>query len=169
MDRLVDITMEELQELRENTEGEIPRERVLAAIGRKQGDQIDTLAERHGVVERTIIYWLDRFEEEPIEQAPYDDPRPGRPSKLDDDERKQLFGNLQNPPTDLGYEQQAWSPQLLLAHVKDEYGVEYSKGHARKLLSKAGLSCRTARPRNHEADPEQKAELQETVEKNDRR
>ena len=28
----------------------------------KQGNQIDTLAERHGVVERTIIYWLDRFE-----------------------------------------------------------------------------------------------------------
>ena len=38
----------------------------------KQGNQIDTLAERHRVVERTIIYWLDRFEEEPIEQAPYD-------------------------------------------------------------------------------------------------
>jgi len=58
MGRFDDITMEELQELREQTEGEIPRERVLAAIGRKQGDQIDTLAERYGVVERTIIYWL---------------------------------------------------------------------------------------------------------------
>ena len=107
MGRFDDITMEELQELREQTEGGVPQERVLAAIGRKQGDQIDTLAERHGVVERTIIYWLDRFEEEPIEQAPYDEPRPGRPSKLDDDEREQLFEDLQNPPTELGYEQQA--------------------------------------------------------------
>ena len=165
MGRFDEITMEELQELREQTEGEIPRERVLAAIGRKQGDQIDTLAERQGVVERTIIYWLDRFEEEPIEQAPYDEPRPGRPSKLDDDEREQLFENLQNPPTELGYEQQAWSPKLLLAHIKDEYGVEYSKGHGRKLLGKAGLSCRTARPRNYEADPKKEAEFQETVEK----
>jgi len=166
MGRFDDITMEELQELREQTEGGVPQERVLAAIGRKQGDQIDTLAERHGVVERTIIYWLDRFKEEPIEQAPYDEPRPGRPSKLDDDEREQLFEDLQNPPTELGYEQQAWSPKLLLAHVKDEYDVEYSKGHARKLLAKAELSCRTARPRNHKADPEMKAEFQETVEKN---
>jgi len=168
MGRFDDITLEELHELREQTEGEIPRERVLAAIGRKQGDQIDTLAERHGVVERTIINWLDRFEEEPIEQAPYDAPRPGRPSDLDDDERDQLFEDLQHPPTELGYEQQAWSPKLLLAHVKDKYDVEYSKGHARKLLGKAGLSCRTARPRNHEADPELKVEFQETVEKNDR-
>jgi transposase len=93
----------------------------------KQGNQIDTLAERHGVVERTIIYWLDRFEEEPIEQVPYDAPRPGRPLKLDDDEREQLFEDLQNPPTERGYEQQAWSPKLLLAHVKDEYDVEYKE------------------------------------------
>ena len=33
MGRLDDIILEELQELREQTEGEIPRERILAAIG----------------------------------------------------------------------------------------------------------------------------------------
>jgi lambda repressor-like predicted transcriptional regulator len=59
MGRLDDITLEELHEVREQTEGEKPRERVLAAIGRKQGAQIDTLAERHGVVEKTIRNWLD--------------------------------------------------------------------------------------------------------------
>jgi len=168
MGRLDDITLEELQELREQTEGEIPRERVLAAIGRKQGDKLETLAERHSVVEKTIRNWLDRFAEEPIEQAPYDEPRPGRPSKLDEHERKQFFEQLQQPPTELDYEQQAWSPKLLLHHVKEEYEVEYSEGHARKILGKAGLSCRTARPRNHEADPEQEAEFQQTVEKNGR-
>lgn len=163
-----DITLEDLQELREKTDGEIPRERVLAAIGRRQGDELATLAERHGVVEKTIRNWLDRFAREPIEQAPYNDSRPGRPSKLEEHQREQFFDHLQQPPTELGYEQQAWSPKLLLHYVKEEYGVEYSEGHARKLLGKAGLSCRTARPRNHEADPEQEAEFQETVEKNGR-
>jgi hypothetical protein len=62
MGRLDDITLEELHEVREQTEGGIPRERVLAAIGRKQGDYIDTLAERHDVAEKTIRNWLDRFE-----------------------------------------------------------------------------------------------------------
>jgi transposase len=166
MDRLDGITLEELQKLREQTEGEIPRERVLAAIGRKQGDTLETLAERHGVVEKTIRNWLDRFEREPIEQAPYDEDRPGRPSKLDKDQREQFFQQLQQSPTELGYDQQAWSPTLLLHHVKQEYGVEYSEGHARKLLSKAELSYRTARPRNHEADPAKEEEFQETVEKN---
>ena len=168
MGRLDDIRLEELHELREQTNGEIPRERVLAAIGRKQGDEISTLAERHGVVEKTIRNWLDRFEVEPIEQAPYDQSRPGRPSKLEDAQREELFDDLQESPTELGYEQQAWSTKLLLHHVKEEYGVEYSKGHGRKLMGKAGLSCRTARPRNHEADPEKEAEFQRTVQKNDR-
>lgn len=48
-----------------------PRERVLAGIGRKQGDQMDTLADRHGVVERTIRNWLDQFEEGRFRQVPY--------------------------------------------------------------------------------------------------
>ncbi len=166
MGRLDGISIEELHELREQTKGEIPRERVLAAIGRKQGDKIATLAERHGVVEKTIRNWLDRFEEEPIEQAPYDDPRPGGPSKLTADEREQLEEALQQPPTELGYEHQAWSPKLLLHYVKEKFDVEYTESHARYLLHEAGLSWRTARPRNHEADPEEETEFKETVEKN---
>jgi len=139
MGRLENTTLEELHKLKEKTDEGKPRERVLAAIGRKQGDEIQTLAERHGVVEKTIRNWLDRFAEEPIEQAPYDDPKPGRPPKLEGPQREQFFEQLQQPPTELGYEQQAWSPQLLLDHVKEEYGVEYSEGHARKLLGKAEL------------------------------
>jgi len=33
-------------------------------------------------------------------------------------------------------------------------------------MTEAGLSWRTARPRNHEADSEEEAEFQTTVEKN---
>jgi len=166
MGRLDGITLEELCDLKDQIDEGKPRERVLAAIGRKQGDQIDTLAERHGVVEKTIRNWLDRFEQEPIEQAPYDAPRPGGPAKIEGKDREQLFDQLQQPPTELGYDQQAWSAKLLLYHVKAEYGVEYHENYAYELLREAGLSLRTARPRHHEADPEEKAEFEKTVEKN---
>ncbi len=165
MGRLDDITLKELYELKDQIDEGKPRERVLAAIGRKKGDQLDTLADRHGVVKRTIQNWLDRFEEQPIEQAPYDAPRPGGPAKIDGEEREQLFEQLQQPPTELGYDQQAWSAKLLLHHTKEEYGVEYHETYAYDLLKEAGLSWRTARPRHHEADPEDKAEFEETVEK----
>jgi len=76
--------------------------------------KFNTLADRHGVVKRTIQNWLDRFEEQSIERAPYDAPRPGGPAKIDGTEREQLFEQLQQPPTKLGYDQQAWSAKLLL-------------------------------------------------------
>jgi len=166
MCQLDEVSLEKLYELKEEIGEGKPRERVLAAIGRKQGDQLNTLAERHGVVKKTIRNWLDRFEEEPIEQAPYDAPRPGGPAKIEGEERERLFEQLQQPPTKLGYDQQAWSAKLLIHHVKEEYDVEYHENYAYELLKEAGLSLRTARPQHHESDPEEKAEFQETVEKN---
>jgi len=163
MGRLDDITLEALYELKDQIDEGKPRERVLAAIGRKQGDQLETLADRHGVVEKTIRNWLDRFEEQPIEQAPYDAPRPGGPAKIEGEDREQLFEELQQPPTELGYDQQAWSAKLLLHHAKEKYGVEYHETYAYDLLKEAEQSLRTARPQNQEADPEKKAEFQKPV------
>jgi transposase len=119
MGRLEEITLEELSEFKEQIGEGKPRECVLAGIGRKQGDQLKTLAERHGVVEKTIRNWLDRFEKAPIEQAPYDAPRPGGPAKIEGQDREQLFEQLHQPPIELGYEQQAWSAKLLLHPVKE--------------------------------------------------
>jgi transposase len=167
MNRLHGITLEELYELKDQIDQGKPRERVLAAIGRKQGDQLDTLADRHDVVEKPIRNWLDRFFLEPIEQAPYDAPRPGGPAKIEGEDRKQLFEQLQQPPTELGYDQQAWSAKLLLHHAKEEYSVEYHETYSYDLLKEAVLSARTARPQHYEADPEEKAEFQKTFEKND--
>jgi len=167
MGRLDDIALEELYELKDQIDEGKPREHVLAAIGRKQSDQLDTLANRYSVVEKTIRNWLDRFEEQPIEQAPYDAPQPEGPTKIEGEDREQLFEELQQPPSELGYDQQAWSAKLLLHHVKEEYGVEYHETYAYDLLKEAGLSLRTTQPQHHEADPEKKAQFQETVEKND--
>jgi hypothetical protein len=52
-----------------------------------------------------------------------------------------------------------------LYELKEEYGVEYHENYAYELLREAGLSLRTARPQHHEADPEEKAEFQETIKK----
>lgn len=167
MGRLDDISLEELQDLRERTEGEIPRERVLAAIGRKQGDTLARLAERHGVVEKTIRNWLDRFAAEPLEEAPYDEQRPGRPAKLTDEQKEQVIKEFTRPPTELGYDRQAWTSSLAAHHIETTYDVDYTVRHVRYLLNEAGLSWRTARPRHEDADPEREAEFQEMVQKND--
>lgn len=52
MGRLNEIILEELYEFKEQINEGKPREHVVVPIGRKQGE--DTLADRHGVVEKTI-------------------------------------------------------------------------------------------------------------------
>lgn len=167
MGRLDEVTIDELQSQLARTEGNVPTQRVLTAIGRKQGDNLEVLAERHGVVEKTIRNWLDRFAKQPLDEAPYDDPRPGAPGELTDNQQSDLFDDLATEPTELGYDQQAWTSSLAVHHIKTKFDVEYTKRHARNFLDQAGLSWRKARPRHHEADAGTEANFKETVQKNE--
>lgn len=167
MDRLEDIPMEDLWQLLEDIDEGVPTQRVLAVIAAKQGDSTSRLAERHHVSQQTIRNWLSRFEARPLDDAPFDEPRAGRPRKLSDEEHEQLIEVLQQSPESAGLDRQAWFPRLVYHHLQSEYGVEYSLRHIRRLMHEAGLSWRTARPTHYEGDPEQAAEFQETVKKTD--
>jgi len=165
MIRLDNTSLEELRSQLDEVEEKAPTQRVLAAIGRKLGSSTEELAELHDVSEPTIRNWLNRFNEQPIEQAPYDAPRSGRPAKLTDEEKEEFIADLHGSPEELGYDRQVWFPLLAYHHLKDKFDVEYSLVHIRRMMREAGLSWRTARPRHYDADPEEEAEYQETVEK----
>ena len=165
MSRLDGIEIEDLQDQLGTADGKKPVKRLLTAIAYKQGDSKERLAERHDVSLKTIYNWLDRFEEQPIEQAPYDDPRSGRPARLTDDEKDEFIADLHEPPEESGYDRQALFPLLVHQHLHEQYDAEYSLVHVRRMMREAGLSWRTARPRHYEADPEEEAEFEATVEK----
>jgi transposase len=167
MVRLEDIPKEDLWQLLDEIDGSIPTQRVLAAIATKQGDSTSRLADRHNVSQQTIRNWLDRFDNRPLEDAPFDEPRAGRPRKLTPDEQDRLMAELNESPEDVGFDRQAWFPRLVYHHLKSEYGVEYSLRHIRRLMREAGLTWRTARPEHYQGDPEEAAEFQETVKKTD--
>lgn len=166
MGRLDRISLDELHVLLDQTDGNKPTQRVLAAIGRKQGATLNELAERHNVAEKTIRNWLDRFAEQPLSDAPYDDDRSGRPTKLSGTQQSKLFEQLHGSPAAFGYDREVWFPELVHQHIKDTFDVEYSIRHVYRLLDAAGLSYRTARPRHYQADPEKESEFRDTVQKN---
>ena len=166
MGRLDDVALDELHEQLERTEGNVPTQRVLAAVGRKQGATLDELAERHNVAEKTVRNWLERFANRPLEEAPYDEERTGRPAKLSEEERASFLKDLQRSPEELSYDRHAWYPVLARHHLREEYGVEYSLRHIYWLLEEAGLTYRSARPQHYHADPEDEAEFRDTVQKN---
>jgi transposase len=166
MGRLDEITIDELHEKLAQTEGNKATQRVLAAIGRKQGATLNELAERHNVAEKTIRNWLDRFAEQPLSDAPYDENRSGRPTKLSNSEQQELFEQLHQSPSEFGYDREVWFPELVHQHIKEKFGVEFSIRHVYRLMDEAGLSYRTARSRHYQADPEKEAEFRDTVQKN---
>lgn len=166
MGRLDEVSLDELHDQLEQTEGNKPTQRVLAAIGRKQGATLNKLAQRHNVAEKTIRNWLDRFAERSLSEAPYDEDRSGRPPKLSESAQQNLFEQLHQSPSEFGYQREVWFPELVHQHINDTFDVEFSIRHIYRLMNEAGLSYRAARARHYQADPEKESEFRDTVQKN---
>lgn len=129
------VTASELREALGAAEDPKAVKRVMIALAYLDDVPVETLVERYGIPQSTVYSWLDRFEERSLADALYDDDRPGRPSKLDPDERAVLVDHLAAAPGEFGFGAATWTPELLREHVEREFGVRYSVGHARRLLA----------------------------------
>lgn len=108
--------------------------RLTMAIAYLDGVSVDTLSGRYNIPRSTIYAWLDRFEEDSIESALQDERRPGRPAELEPQEFVQLSSDIADGPRRHGFTEDTWSAYLLQSHISATYGVDYSEGHARRLL-----------------------------------
>lgn len=109
--------------------------RLMVALAYQEGVRVETMSERYGIPRSTIYSWLTRFEERGVDSAMEDEKRPGRPRELDSAELAALRNALAEPPSQAGYEgARAWTPALVREFIAESYGVEYSLGHARRLL-----------------------------------
>ncbi|UPM42878.1 helix-turn-helix domain-containing protein [Halocatena salina] len=134
MDKLADITVDRLLAALDEADSAKATKRLMIALAYKDGVSVDTLSARYGLSRSTVYSWLDRFESRSIESAIEDDSRPGRPPKLDEAEQASVRDALDTPPTDFGYEQSMWTPELLQEHIKREHDVSYSLGHVRRII-----------------------------------
>jgi len=140
----------------------------LTAIAYKQGQSPAEIEETFGISRKNVYLWLDRFETRGLDDALLDEPKPGRPSKLSEEEFAELEALLQKSPEEAGYDDvQAWSPKFVQHWLKTHFDVEYTRRHIRQLMEEAGLSWRTARPKHYKVDPKEVAEFQEAYKKID--
>ena len=104
VNRLDEITTEDLHQALDAAEREKPTQRLLAAIASKNGFSKTGLAAWHGMRRRTVYTWLTRLENDPLERAVRDDHRSGRPRTLTAAQREQIDHTLRQQPTDTGYD-----------------------------------------------------------------
>ncbi len=134
MTALDDVSAADLREALAETTDQKAVRRLMVALAYKDGDSVERLSDLYGIPKSTVYYWIDRFETRGIDGAIEDEPRPGRPPKLDESQRKSLATDIDASPERFGYEATEWTPELLENHLRREYGVEYSTGHVRRIL-----------------------------------
>ena len=163
MAKLEDISLADLHELLGEVDEKKPTQRLMLAILYKQGPSVPMIAEWFDMRERTVYDWFDRMETEPIDEAIYDDPRPGRPAKLTGEQRTAFEAALEDAPADHGIDAPAWTPAVAQAYIRREFDVEYTQRHVQRLLKDAGLSWQTPRPQPPTADAEDREQSRENL------
>lgn len=142
MERLEGLTSEDLRECLDQVDGKTATLRIVVGINYKNNVTQSELADWYGVTRTTIHNWLDRLErleDEPLEDVIYDDQRPGRPPKLERQDREHLESILQTPPRDWDIDMRAWTPPLVQRLVVELFDVEYTLRHVRTMMNRAGV------------------------------
>lgn len=134
MGKLDGVDPDDLRQSLSDADSAKAAKRLVVALDYLDDVPVSTLSKRYGIPRSTLYYWLDRFEEEPIEEAVTDEDRPGRPRKLDDDDRSRLRDHLGDDPNAHGIDASEWTPELVQEHIERTFDVSYSLGHVRRLL-----------------------------------
>jgi transposase len=134
MSKLSDVDPAKLRSRLDDAESPKAAKRLIVALAYLDGVPVDDISDRYGFPRSTIYSWLDRFEQRGVDGALADDPRPGRPRDLPDDDFEALASAVTNPPREVGFDAEEWTPELLVRYVRESFGVSYSPGHARRLL-----------------------------------
>lgn len=77
-------------------------------------------------------------ESTPAEHSPSQPTEDGPRQTLTDSELVDVNNVLDEPPTDVGLDADAWSLPLLQRYLFDEYGVDYPREECKRLLRRAG-------------------------------
>lgn len=141
--------------------------RLVAVREYLDGQSPATISAKFGWPEQTIYSWLDRVERRGLDDGLYDDPPPGRPAALTDDEFERFREAVRNPPEQAGLDAPAWSTTLAKQYLRTEFDHEYSRRHVRRLLNRAGLSWQTPRPQPPTADDDEREEFEKDLKKTD--
>ncbi|MFB6086750.1 MAG: helix-turn-helix domain-containing protein [Halodesulfurarchaeum sp.] len=156
MTKLENISTADLHDALDEVEEKKPAQRLMLAILYKQGPSVPMIGDWFDMRDETIYRWFTEMEENPLMEAIYDKPRPGRPTKLAEAQRTKFEAALKDPPRDADLEASAWTPKLARKYLREEFDVDYSLRHVRRLMHEAGVSWQTPRSESLSVDGEER-------------
>lgn len=117
-----------------------------------QGMSCPKAAELLGDSPRTVVNWVQRFEAEGLSGLAEGE-RPGRPSRLSEDQIQQVEAALRGSPKAVGLEVNLWDGPALSAYLRKELGVDLKVRQCQRLFRQLGFRLRKPRPQVAKSDP----------------
>ena len=139
------VQLPELEEMYRRERPGKSRDRLQAAILRKQGRTLGKTARVMGRGVSTIHRWLSRMEREGPDGR-HDGKSPGRPRLLNPEQERTIKGDLDGTPRDGGFERSSWNAGMVAGRILERFGVPYSVRSAIRLAHRLGFSVRKPRP-----------------------
>lgn len=102
---------------------------------------------------RTVSYWVRRFETEGLSGLA-DADRPGRPSKLNQDQIQSIQRALRSHPSTYGIAGNLWDGKLLSHFIDQQFGIQLGVRQCQRLFRQLGFRFRKPRPLIAKADPQ---------------
>lgn len=137
-----DVDPDRLRDLLRTVEGKVPTQRLMLGLNylEEPGVTQAELAGRYGLSEGTVNNWLAR-----LERLDSDDPEevlgnrspPGKPRAISSAEFDRLATAIDASPREAGYDVDEWTTALVRRYTAEEFDVEYSSRHVRRLIREA--------------------------------
>jgi transposase len=99
-----------------------------------------------------VSQWLSDYERYGFE-ALLEGQRSGRPNQLTEPQRVQLEDIIDSGPVSWGFLSGVWSAPMIARVIAEEFAIDYSARHVRRLLHAWGFSVQRPRRKLQRADP----------------
>jgi transposase len=137
--------------------------RLHAVLLVAQGMSCPEVGQLLGDAPRTVEYWVHRFEGEGLSGLVGLE-RPGRPSRLGDEQFREIGGILRRSPLDVGMGTNLWDGKTLSEFIQSQYGISLGVRQCQRLFRQMGFRLRKPRPMIARADPERQEEHKKNFE-----
>lgn len=117
--------------------------RISVLLSIAQGGLLATILTTWGITRQTAYNWLEAFVRQRWASLPYQRP-PGRPARLTQTQKQQLYETVKAGPEAAGYETGCWTTVLIQDWIYQHFGVLYSRFYVSELLHNLGLSYQKA-------------------------
>lgn len=121
-----------------------------------------TIAELFGNSSRTISNWINKVNKTGDIEVLRDNKKPGRNSKLNENQLNIIKDALQKLPELNGVSANIWDGKSLSFYIKKEFGIDLGVRQCQRMFSKLGFSLKRARPVVSKGDPSKKEASKKT-------